>query len=299
MSSGSREAPVRIRCARLPTVLILCLIICTTVAVPASAAAVIQKLTPVPNATASIVPVISPTTTAGTPAPTLITTIPTKASAEPAITPQRTLLPVRTQLTITPAAWTTETTEPDLPDPGRQIEYTSPVEELPGDILRGDDLDYDSVESPYGDILLETASDQEEILPVGNGEGEESEGENVFVGKFLVSDAKRQLALAALQEEDTAIFNISGDENSVSVETEKHAKIFGIFSTAYTETLTIDRSGQVTVGEPWWLGFSSPGEMDAIDRKNTLQKQQQLIQTLSNVAKMLGDTAVNSTRKIG
>jgi len=134
---------------------------------------------------------------------------------------------------------------------------------------------------------------------VGNEEREDDEAESGFVGTFLLSDAGRLQALAALQQDDPAIVNLSGDANSVSVETEKHAKIFWIIPATYTETLTINRSGRVTVGEPWWLGLADRGEMEAIDQENTLQKQQQLIQTLSNIAKMLDDTAGNSTRKIG
>jgi hypothetical protein len=61
--------------------------------------------------------------------------------------------------------------------------------------------------------VLETAFYHEDVLFVGNEEGEDGEGESGFIGKFLVSDAGRQQALTALQEEEKAIRTVRGDEN--------------------------------------------------------------------------------------
>jgi hypothetical protein len=73
----------------------------------------------------------------------------------------------------------------------------------------------------------------------------------------------------------------------------------GSFPQPIPKPFIFDRSGQVTVGEPWWLGFADRGEQQVIDLQNMVQNPQQLIQALSNIAKMMEDSAGNTTQKSG
>ena len=47
------------------------------------------------------------------------------------------------------------------------------------------------------------------------------------------------------------------------------------------------------------LNIGDDAQLANIDLQNSLQKQQQLIQTLSNVSKLLSDTSMSVIRKIG
>lgn len=299
MPSRGVLTPVRVVLRIPPALLLLCLVVAVAVAPQSSAATVPLRVTPTPNTTMTI----SIDDTIRVPVSPLTTTVSPRATMPQKTIPAVTIAPSRTPpMVLTLVMETNEISDhgDGEPDPDAPGWNTGTIEkEVPDDLLQDGDLEYDPLTSPDGEILAQTASEHEEVIPVGNEDEDLGADESPFVGEFFSREMSRQQALAALQKDNPAISSIRGDENSVSIETKKHAKIFGIFSTPYNETLTIDRSGQVTVREPWWLGFSRRGEMGAIDQENTLQKQQQLIQTLSNIAKMLEDTAGNSTRKIG
>jgi hypothetical protein len=55
-------------------------------------------------------------------------------------------------------------------------------------------------------------------------------------------------------------------------------------------------SGQALTGEP---SESADDDLANVDLKNLLQKQQQTLQMMSNISKLLHDTGVSVIRKIG
>lgn len=92
------------------------------------------------------------------------------------------------------------------------------------------------------------------------------------------------------------------------------AKLFGFINVDYTAETHVDETGRVKVKFPWWLALSKDtsselehemqtvgedAQLANIDLQNKLQKQQQTLQTISNVAKMQHDTAMAVIRKIG
>lgn len=57
--------------------------------------------------------------------------------------------------------------------------------------------------------------------------------------------------------------------------------------------------GAIKDAEASLASIGSDGDLSNIDLQSQLQKQQQSLQTMSNVSKMLHDTAMSVTRKIG
>ncbi|MDP3565004.1 MAG: hypothetical protein Q8R70_11000 [Methanoregula sp.] len=255
------------------------------------AAPVIQKAAPAPNVTTAIparttivapVPAFMPVTTReiipSTPVPE-VTTLVAVRTVHTVIT-----IPVRT---MPPVTGTT---------PALQHAQIIEIAE-PGDSLTGTpSMDFPKAGRQDGAILEQTASDKPETVSV-NGEEEDEP----FVGGLLVGEAARLQTLAALREGDPTIRNISGDENTVTVESERHAKVLGLFSIPYTQTVTVNRKGILTFDDPWWLIVAQPEEPGSVDLQDSLQKPQQLIQVLTNIAKTVNDDAGmgNTTRKIG
>jgi len=105
-------------------------------------------------------------------------------------------------------------------------------------------------------------------------------------------------------------------EDEIILKYKYPAKLFGFINIDYTATTTVDKEGRVKVRFPWFLIFakdnsiqieknfedelSSIGDdaqLGNIDLQNILQKQQQTLQTISNVAKMNHDTAMAVIRK--
>ena len=114
-----------------------------------------------------------------------------------------------------------------------------------------------------------------------------------FAGQLLKDDANRGKILVALQQQDPAINNIRGDENSLGVDYGRKAKLFGVFETRYTETVTVQKNGDIRVDKPWWLAFTTregADQMDQMDLQDNLQKQEQAMQTVSSIMKMQNDT---------
>lgn len=305
MSPRSRDPPGQIPGSRFPSLLLLGIILCAAITAQVCAAPVIQKMPPVPNVTVTVQPLVSLAKTPVVEITTLVPLQPTHTTTT--ASPARTLRPFQTQTPDVARTRTTGTPGPDPDDVYGQIEHVPAPTELPDDILHEGNLDYGTVRSSDGDILDETASNHEEVIPIGNENDEGgAAGEDIpIAGFFLLGEAGRQEALAMLVEEDPTIKNLRGDENSVSVEYERHTKIFGIFSTPYTKTITVDRQGNISVDDPWWLVFAvkeEPGDLnnlDQIDLQDAQQEQQQFLQTISNIMKMQNDTMkaiINNTR---
>jgi len=96
------------------------------------------------------------------------------------------------------------------------------------------------------------------------------------------------------------------------------AKLFGFINTEYTASAQIDEFGRLKVQFPWWLALSSDNadeveaalkesidelgddaQMAYLDLQDSVQKQQQLIQMMSNIMKTKHDTAkaaINNVR---
>jgi hypothetical protein len=115
----------------------------------------------------------------------------------------------------------------------------------------------------------------------------------VFAGELLKDDANRGKILVALQQQDPAINNIRGDENSLGVDYGRKAKLFGVFETRYIETVTVQKNGDIRVDKPWWLAFTTrddADQMDQTDLEDNQNKQEQSMQTVSSLMKMHNDT---------
>jgi hypothetical protein len=132
------------------------------------------------------------------------------------------------------------------------------------------------------------------IVPSGTRSLQETFGTPpAFAGERLKDEANRKKILVALQQENPAINNIRGDENSLGVDYGRKAKLFGVFETRYTETLTVNKNGDIRVDKPWWLAFATGEEMNQLDQlkmQDVLQKQSQSMQTVSSIMKMENDT---------
>jgi hypothetical protein len=114
-----------------------------------------------------------------------------------------------------------------------------------------------------------------------------------FAGELLKNELNRGKILVALQQQDPAINNIRGDENSLGIDYGRKAKLFGVFETRYTETVTLRNNGEIRVDKPWWLAFTTrddADQMDQMDLQDNLQKQEQSMQTISSIMKMQNDT---------
>jgi hypothetical protein len=122
----------------------------------------------------------------------------------------------------------------------------------------------------------------------------------------------------ALTQSDPNIEKIVLTESTVELDYRFPAKLLGILNLEYTYQAEVDKLGRVKVKLPWWLfltrnnaddvsleleeNLSTEGDdaqMANIDLQNTLQKQQQTLQTLSNVMKTHHDKAMAVIRKIG
>jgi hypothetical protein len=115
----------------------------------------------------------------------------------------------------------------------------------------------------------------------------------VFGGELLKNESNREKILVSLQQQDPAINNIRGDENSLGVDYARKAKLFGVFETRYTETVTVQKNGDIRVDKPWWLAFTTrddADQMDQMDLQDNLPKQEQAMQTVSSIMKMQNDT---------
>jgi len=138
------------------------------------------------------------------------------------------------------------------------------------------------------------------------------------------------LAVSIKEKEDLTEYAVAvalNDENieeitftygSIKVDYNHPAKLFGIINIDYTATTSVDEHGRIKVTFPWWVAISKSNakemksEMEQelatigddaqlanTDLQNILQKQQQSLQMISNIAKMHHDTAMAIIRKIG
>jgi hypothetical protein len=122
----------------------------------------------------------------------------------------------------------------------------------------------------------------------------------------------------ALSQSDPNIENIIVTESVVAMDYRFPAKLLGLIDLDYTYHAEVDAFGRIKVKLPWWLFLTNNNAGDVtsdleeelstvgddaqlanIDLQNTLQKQQQTLQTMSNVSKAAHDTAMAIIRKIG
>jgi hypothetical protein len=93
------------------------------------------------------------------------------------------------------------------------------------------------------------------------------------------------------------------------------AKLLGFINLDYTYHAEVDETGRIKVKLPWYLFLTQnnaadvtsdleeqlttvgeDGQLANIDLQNSLQKQQQILQTMSNVSKVRHDIAMASIR---
>jgi len=137
---------------------------------------------------------------------------------------------------------------------------------------------------------------------------------------FILSRASKNVGeleeyTEALAQSDANIENIVVTESSVSLSYKYPAKLLWIVDVNYIMTATVDEAGRVTVKLPWWLPFSKnnagditgalenalanfpdTGQLATLDMQNAMQKQQQTLQTMSNISKARHDIAMASIR---
>jgi hypothetical protein len=268
MTQGFRYPSGRITYPHRAALLLIAFLLLLLILFPqVFAAPVIQKVAPAPNVTTAM----PARTTIAPPVPALPLVTNREIIPSTPLPEVTTLVPVRTvQMVMTIPVRTTATVTGTTPalQQARVPEVAEPWESLPGT----PSMDYPKVNTMDGSILEQTASDKPETVSV-NGEEEDEP----FVGGLLVGEAARLQALAALREGDPTIRNLRGDENTVTVESERHAKVFGLFSLPYTQTVTVNRKGILTFDDPWWLIVAQPEEPGSVDLQDSLQKPQQLI----------------------
>jgi len=135
------------------------------------------------------------------------------------------------------------------------------------------------------------------------------------------------LALTVETEEDLQAFAVAMVYNDVNIEEvtfgfqkisidySQPAKLFGFIDIDYTYHAEVDELGRIKVQFPWWMFLTQntanditleleeqlgeDSELANIDLQNSLQKQQQTLQTMSNVMKSHHDTAMLIIRKAG
>lgn len=119
----------------------------------------------------------------------------------------------------------------------------------------------------------------------------------------------------ALSQSDPNIEKIVISESLVALNYRFPAKILGLINIDYTYRAEVDATGRVKVKLPWYLFLTqnNAGDVTAdleeqlatvgddaqlanIDLQNALQKQQQTLQTMSNVSKARHDIAMASIR---
>ena len=138
------------------------------------------------------------------------------------------------------------------------------------------------------------------------------------------SEKDLELFAVATAASDNNIEEISFYFNKIEMKYSQPAKLFGFIPVTYTATAIVgeeiypDKYGRVKLKLPWWLAFAQDnseelkGDLEQgmsamgnnaqlanIHLQNAMQKQQQLIQMMSNVMKTKHDTAkaaVNNVR---
>jgi hypothetical protein len=119
----------------------------------------------------------------------------------------------------------------------------------------------------------------------------------------------------ALTQSDPNIQQIILTESTVAFDYKYPAKLFGIINIDYTARAEVDELGRIKTKFPWWLFLTKNNADDIsaelenqlansgddaqlanIDLQNSVQKQQQTLQTMSNVSKALHDIAMKSIR---
>lgn len=121
----------------------------------------------------------------------------------------------------------------------------------------------------------------------------------------IESEDDLELYATALADSDEQIQKIVINEG-VLVEYEQPAKFLGFIDITYTATAEVDKLGRLKVQFPFWLFLTQNNSREIetelqdrlaedellanIDLQNILQKQQQTLQTISNVMKAKHDT---------
>jgi hypothetical protein len=134
-----------------------------------------------------------------------------------------------------------------------------------------------------------------------------------------------EMYAAATAATDENVEEIELSANQIVMKYKQPAKLLGFIPVNYTTTVTVDtgeeiypdKYGRVKVKFPWWLIFardgskdlkseleqklSSPGgdaQLANINMQNSVQKQQELLQMMSNIMKAKHDTAKASINNI-
>ena len=139
---------------------------------------------------------------------------------------------------------------------------------------------------------------------------------------FILSRASRNVGeleeyTKALAQSDPNIENIEITESTVAMGYKYPAKLLWLVDVNYTMTTTVDTLGRVKVQRPWWIMFSKnnagdisgalesalatlggDGQLANIDLQSAMQKQQQILQTMSSMQKASHDAAMATIRNI-
>ena len=141
------------------------------------------------------------------------------------------------------------------------------------------------------------------------------------------SEKDLELYAAATAATDSNVEHIKLTYTEVEMSYKQPAKLFGLIPVTYTATVLVgeeiypDEYGRVKVSFPWWLIFTTnnaneleseikkweeqlssigdDAQLANIDPQNQLQKQQQILQTMSNIMKTKHDAAkaaINNVR---
>ncbi len=125
-----------------------------------------------------------------------------------------------------------------------------------------------------------------------------------------------KLFARALAERDENIRKIEVVQDRVVISYRQSAKLLGLFPISYLLETTVE-DGEVEVDAPWWLLLSTDGvrdyaetveqllrageddtQLSDVDLQEMLRKQQNILQTISTISKMMHENAKNIINNI-
>jgi len=136
------------------------------------------------------------------------------------------------------------------------------------------------------------------------------------IDSYVSIETQEELAsfAVAIALNDRNVEEIAINYGKIKMSYSQPAKLFGFINVDYTAEAIVDKEGRVKVKFPFWTkisktnkkkleqelkAISDDAQLANIDLQNSLQKQQQVIQMLSNIMKVNHDTAMAVIRKIG
>lgn len=135
------------------------------------------------------------------------------------------------------------------------------------------------------------------------------------VDEQRAAEVALKLRAEAAAKADTNIQGVEITPEEVTIDYRRPAKLFGFIPVAYSHAFTLDGKGQISHGRPWWLIFASDdavdfelgveaafqhnqSNLDFLKLQNIIDRQDKILQTLSNILKTRHDVAMSAIRNM-